>query len=457
MNDHDAEPAGRSRRSGGRPAPRPAGAVGGALPPRRGRGAGVVRRRGPRLDEGPARADRAAEAALRLHEAVAVGARSPRSHRRRMPPGPIRRRSASPADPPSIGRYRVIRVLGEGGFGRVYLAYDSDLQREVAVKVPLAGDASRFLDVEAYLREARIVARLSHPNIVPVYDVGRTGDGRCYVVSKYMEGGDLKARLGRGRAGVRRVGGAGRRPLRRPAIHPHPGPVPPRHQAGQHPARRGGRALAGRLRAGAEGRGRGPGAGYLGTAAYMSPEQARGEGHRVDGRSDIFSIGVVLYEMLDRPAAVPRRLASGDHAAGHRRRAASAATDRRHDPRRARADLPEGDGETGVGAIHDRPRPGRRPAAFPRDGLLDGRSDRGAPPPVVALGARRRRARRRRTRARGRSGSCPRGWARSTSTTPTSSSSCCPAPGTATGCRTGCGSGRRGSRRPTRTGRSASG
>ncbi len=104
---------------------------------------------------------------------------------------PIRRRSPARRTRRSIGRYRVIRVLGEGGFGRVYLAYDSDLERDVAVKVPLAGDASRFLDVEAYLREARIVARLSHPNIVPVYDVGRTDDGRCYVVSKYMEGGDL--------------------------------------------------------------------------------------------------------------------------------------------------------------------------------------------------------------------------------------------------------------------------
>ncbi len=93
----------------------------------------------------------------------------------------------------------MLRVLGEGGFGRVYLAYDADLQREVAVKVPLPGDASRYLDVEAYLREARIVARLNHPHIVPVYDVGRTEDGRCFVVSKYMEGGDLKSRLARGR------------------------------------------------------------------------------------------------------------------------------------------------------------------------------------------------------------------------------------------------------------------
>jgi serine/threonine protein kinase len=65
--------------------------------------------------------------------------------------------------------------------------------------VPIHVHASELLDVEAYLNEARILARLSHPNIVPVYDVGRTEDSRCYVVSKYMDGGDLAVKLRRGR------------------------------------------------------------------------------------------------------------------------------------------------------------------------------------------------------------------------------------------------------------------
>ena len=62
-------------------------------------------------------------------------------------------------------------------------------------RCPFDGPSSLSLDVESYLEEARTLARLSHPNIVPVYDVGHIPGGRCYVVSKYMEGGDLAARL----------------------------------------------------------------------------------------------------------------------------------------------------------------------------------------------------------------------------------------------------------------------
>jgi serine/threonine protein kinase/formylglycine-generating enzyme required for sulfatase activity len=212
----------------------------------------------------------------------------------RLDPAPI----PPPADPKSIGRYRIVRELGQGGFGRVYLAYDTDLQRDVAVKVPVPGDASRFLDVEAYLREARIVARLSHPNIVPVYDVGRTDDGCCYVVSKYMEGGDLKSRLGRGRPAfadsadlVAVLCDALQYTHTKDLFHRDVKPANILLDTADAPS------LADfglALRDEDVGRG----AGYLGTAAYMSPEQARGEGHRVDGRSDIFSIGVVLYELL---------------------------------------------------------------------------------------------------------------------------------------------------------------
>ena len=93
--------------------------------------------------------------------------------------------------PDRIGRYRIERVLGCGGFATVYLGYDEDLQRRVAVKVP---HPERVADAEAYLTEARILARLDHPNIVPVHDVGRTEDGLCFVVSKFIEGSDLRHR-----------------------------------------------------------------------------------------------------------------------------------------------------------------------------------------------------------------------------------------------------------------------
>ena len=92
------------------------------------------------------------------------------------------------SEPTKIGRYRIIRRLGQGGFGRVYLAHDDELDRPVAIKVPNPERITRPEDVEAYLNEARILARLDHPNIVPVHDVGRTDDGLCFVVSKLVEG-----------------------------------------------------------------------------------------------------------------------------------------------------------------------------------------------------------------------------------------------------------------------------
>src|SRR5262245_46659636 len=97
--------------------------------------------------------------------------------------------------PAGIGRYRVVRLLGEGSFGRVFLAYDDELRRPVAVKVPHRHRIARPEDVEAYLAEARILAGLDHPHVVPVHDVGRTDNGLCYVVSKFIEGSDLKQKI----------------------------------------------------------------------------------------------------------------------------------------------------------------------------------------------------------------------------------------------------------------------
>src|SRR5262249_44990400 len=97
--------------------------------------------------------------------------------------------------PTHIGRYRIERVLGRGGFGRVYLAHDEQLQRLVAIKVPHPERVERPEDAEAYLSEARTVANLDHPHIVPVYDVGSTPEFPCFVVSKYIDGTDLATRL----------------------------------------------------------------------------------------------------------------------------------------------------------------------------------------------------------------------------------------------------------------------
>src|ERR1022692_5303879 len=97
--------------------------------------------------------------------------------------------------PKQIGRYRIERVLGKGGFGLVYLAYDDQLKRAVAIKVAHARLIAQASDAEAYLTEARTVANLDHPNIVPVFDVDSTEQFPCFVVSKYIDGTDLHARL----------------------------------------------------------------------------------------------------------------------------------------------------------------------------------------------------------------------------------------------------------------------
>src|SRR5262245_7996740 len=97
--------------------------------------------------------------------------------------------------PETVGRYRVERLLGKGGFGRVFLGFDSQLQRAVAIKVPDRQLVAASEQAETYLSEARMVARLDHPHIVPVYDVGSSPEFPCFVVSKLIRGGDLASTL----------------------------------------------------------------------------------------------------------------------------------------------------------------------------------------------------------------------------------------------------------------------
>src|SRR6516165_2762288 len=97
--------------------------------------------------------------------------------------------------PSHIGRYRVRSLLGAGGFGRVYLVYDEQLERLVAVKVPHRQLVPGPEAAEFYLAEARAAARLDHPNIVPVYDVGSSPDCPCFIVSKFIEGRTLSQQL----------------------------------------------------------------------------------------------------------------------------------------------------------------------------------------------------------------------------------------------------------------------
>ncbi len=205
---------------------------------------------------------------------------------------------SAPGDPPSIGRYRILRRLGQGGFGRVYLARDDDLDRSVAIKVPNPERVAGPADVESYLAEARALAKLDHPHIVPVYDVGRADDGLCFVVSKYVDGSDLAGRIGQSRPSLREsaelvavVAEALHHAHTRGLVHRDVKPANILIDTLQSPwVADFGLAL--------KDEDYGKGARLAGTPSYMSPEQARGEGHRVNGRSDIFSLGVVLYELL---------------------------------------------------------------------------------------------------------------------------------------------------------------
>ncbi len=210
-------------------------------------------------------------------------------------------------------RYDVVRPLGSGGMGEVYLARDRVLGRDVALKVLRRQYAGDDEFAERFKREAMSAASLSHPNIVQVYDRGATEEGASYIAMEYVPGGTLKERISRGgpleaadAAGfgaqvAEALGAAHDRSMVHRDIKPQNVLL----------TARGGAKVAdfGIARAGSSATISRTGS-VMGTAGYMSPEQALGK--PATPKSDLYSLGVVLYEALtgelpytaDNPIAV---------------------------------------------------------------------------------------------------------------------------------------------------------
>ena len=205
---------------------------------------------------------------------------------------------AGAALPTTLGRYSVKNLLGRGGFADVFLAYDEKLDRQIALKVPRRDKFRNESQLAAFIEEARTAARLQHPGIVAVFDVGTEGE-TPFIVLEYIRGRPLShllthesltpaaaarltAEIAEALAHAHQQGFV-HRDIKPQNILLDTDDRPHIADFGLAVRHRDSNSASDDI---------------AGTTQYMSPEQIRGENHRLDGRTDVWALGVIFYRML---------------------------------------------------------------------------------------------------------------------------------------------------------------
>jgi len=201
--------------------------------------------------------------------------------------------------PKTVGKYQVLGTVGRGGMGEVFKAYQPDLHRHVAIKTLLSGEQASEEFLQRFHREARMAAMLAHPNIVPIYDIGAEGKLH-YIVMEYVEGRSFKQLLEEKRLDPDkslRIAYTVARALQ--FAHDHKvvhRDIKPANLILDKQGRV--KILDFGLARSLDGKGLTASSSMVGTPYYMSPEQAFGASEELDHRTDLYSLGAVLYEML---------------------------------------------------------------------------------------------------------------------------------------------------------------